>query len=324
MKNAKQYRKLYEQKAQECFCDYGYYYPPRTWEELTAWDAASFEKYLSGIKRGVEKTTAYLGLLDSVNALGFYIAFEKPDYQLLNDVLFQSSRYKLLHSATMGSGTDHSLAFWELTNAFACNDFDVIDYFLPQHLPLSKGQYYFEVAANLLKGLYYNDSATKETAVRMTEKFLKKNIAQWERYIISYLKALVESDLQRAIENLQLLCGVYRRMEHFGGKYATCFASEVHGLYRLARQIDPDFFSQLTRPSHDCFFEEFEVWQQENKYPQGRLFYNYPQDLDYMNKILSAKLPVVALVNSVQPKGKPYKDADRFALDLTTNTEAKY
>lgn len=324
MKNAKQYRKLYEQKSRECFDDYGYYYPPRTWDELRAWDAECFNKYLKEDKFGVAKTQSYLDILDSINEFGFYVALETPDFKMLNDVLFQSSRHKLLQGGMQGSGTDHSLAFFDLANSFACNDFDVIDHFLPQNLPLSKGVYWFEVASNLLKGLYYNDAAIKEESVHLADKFLKKKRTQWEAAIITYLKALIYADKDEASNSLQNLCPAYQKMEHFGGKHVKCFASEIHGLYRLARKTNPDLFEQIIPPEHPSFFEEFEVWQAENSYPKGQLFYKYPQEMDYMNKILSAELPVVALVNSVQPKGKPYKDAERFALDLTTNTEAKY
>jgi len=50
------------------------------------------------------------------------------------------------------------------------------------------------------------------------------------------------------------------------------------------------------------------------------LFYRRPAEMDYMNKILEAPLPTVALQEiGVAVGNKRYKNAEKFARDLTDN-----
>ena len=324
MKSTKQFLKLYEEAAEECFQKWGYYYPPKTWYEFYAWNAKTFDKYLKEMEDGVKKTKSYL-LLDVANEFGFYIAFQKLDYELLNNVLYQTSRQKLLNSGTTASGTDHCNVLMDTLSAFACNDFEVIDCFFPKNLAHSKGTYYTEVSVNLLKVLYYKEFELKDEALKKADKFLSKKITYWEKYVVLYVKALINQYPEEASNCLQELCVGYQKMQHSVmstyNKLAKCFASEIHGLYRFARIINQDLFNNIKQPKHLCFFEDFELWQKENNYPKGTLFYKYPQEMDYMNKMFEAGLPTVALHNPY-PKGKDlYKDVEKFAIDLTENVK---
>ncbi len=325
MKNAKQFVKLYEEIAEECFKKWGYYYPPRTWDEFYAWDKKSYEKYLKDKEDEIKKTKSYVSLLDTTSDFGFYIAFQKLDYGLLNDVLYQTSRQKLLDRGMTASGTDHCNVLLSATNSFSCNDFEVIDHFFPRSLQHSKGTYYTEVAVNLLKVLYFKETELKDEALKKADEFLVKKITLWEKYVVLYFKALVNMDEKEASNCLQELCFAYQKMEHSVGKLtnklAKCFASEIHGLYRFARIVNQDLFNHITPPKHACFSVEFELWQKENNYPKGKLFYKYPEEMDYMNKIFEAELPTVALHNPYPDKKELYKDVDKFAIDLTENVK---
>lgn len=327
MKNAEKFLKTYEEIADECFQKWGYYYPPKTWDEFYAWDNKSYEKYLTEKEEDVRKTKSYVSLLDTTKDFGFYIAFEKLDYELLNNVLYQTSRQDLLKSGMTASGTDHCNVLMNALSAFSCNDFKVIDYFFPKNLEYSKGKYYTEVSVNLLKVHYYNETERKEEALQKAEKFLSKKITAWEKYVILYFKSLINQDAKEASSCLQELCSAYQKMEHsvskLHNKLAKYFAPEIHGLYRFAKIINQDLFSDITQPKHLCFSEEFEKWQKENNYPKGEIFYSYPQKMDYMNKIFEAELPTVSLHKPYPNKNDLYKDVDKFAKDLTENVTKK-
>lgn len=323
MKNAEKFLKTYEEIADECFQKWGYYYPPKTWDEFYAWDNKSYEKYLTEKEEDVRKTKSYVSLLDTTKDFGFYIAFEKLDYELLNNVLYQTSRQDLLKRGMTASGTDHCNMLMNALSAFSCNDFKVIDYFFPKNLEYSKGKYYTEVSVNLLKVLYYNETERKEEALLKAEIFLSKKITAWEKYVILYFKSLINQDAKEASSCLQELCSAYQKMEHsvskLHNKLAKYFAPEIHGLYRFAKIISQDLFNDITQPKHLCFSEEFEKWQKENNYPKGEIFYSYPQKMDYMNKIFEAELPTVSLHKPYPNKNELYKDVDKFATDLTEN-----
>jgi hypothetical protein len=321
MKNAQKYIKLYEERAEESFRNWGYYFPPKSWEDLYAWENETYTKYLKKEHDDVARTGLYILLLNTATDFGFYLAFQKPDYGLLNNVLYQDSRQALLNSGGSASGTDHCDAFAKTADSFACNDFEVIDHFFPKNLPPSKGAYYTEVSVNLLKVLYYDTVELKKDALEKAKKFLSKKITAWEKYVILYFMALMGENAADASDCLQELCAAYQRIGTLF-PIQKCFASKIHGMYRFARIIDEDFFNRITRPRHPSFSEEFELWQKEQGYPKGELFYRRPQKLDYMNKIFEARLPIVELEEVHYPSGKKvYKNTEKFSRDLTENVK---
>jgi hypothetical protein len=323
IKNARKYIKHYEEQYEASFREWGYYYPPRNWDELYAWEDTTYKKYLSGKDDDVIRTKCYTTLLNTTDRFGFYIAFRNLDYELLNNVLYQTSRQRLIDCGSTESGTDHSIAFYDALNSFACNDFEIIDHFFPKNLPHSKGTWYTEVSTNLLKVLYYNETDLKEGALQKAEKFLSKKITSWDKYCVLYFMSLIDRNVADASKYIQELCVAYQRI---GDIFNTekSFASRVHGLYRLAKIVDGDFFKAITRPRHHAFFEGFEVWQEENNYPAGELFYRRPPKMDYMNKIFEAELPFVEL-EEVRYEGQSrtniYKNTEKFARDLTENVK---
>jgi|GEM_PF-364857 len=325
MKNVDKFLKTYVEITDECFEKWGYYYPPKTWDEFHEWDDKSYEAYLQEKEEDVKITKSYVSLLDTTEYFGFYIAFQKLDYELLNNVLYQTSRQRLLNRGMTASGTDHCNVLQDALSAFSCNDFEVIDYFFPKNLQHSKGKYYTEVSVNLLKVLYFSETQKKDEALKIADKFLLKKMTAWERYVILYFRALIDRDAENASVCLQELCFAYQKMEHsvskLHNKLAKYFAFEIHGLYRFAKIINQDLFDKIIQPKHSCFLEDFEIWQKENNYPKARIFYSYPQKMDYMNRIFVAELPTVALHKPYPNRNDLYKDVDKFASDLTENVK---
>ncbi|SHE54509.1 hypothetical protein [Pedobacter caeni] len=322
MDNAQKYIKLYLEESQKCFKKWGYYYPPRDRNEFESCNREIFEEHLNDFKTEVIKTELHIGLLDATDEFGFYEAFRNNDNEILNNVLYQVTRQRLLDSGMTASGTDHSNVLMTAASAFACNDFEIINHFFPKELPHSKGIYYTEVATNLLKVLYYKEDELHDGAIEKADKFLSKKITTWDKYVVSYFLSLINRDVTQADFCLQELCTAYQKMGYPKSNLDKCFASEIHGMYRFARIIDEAFFNKISRPKHACFFEAFELWQEEHQYPKGRMFYIYPQEMDYMNKIFEAQLPVMSLIGAKSPKGREhYKDVEQFAADLTENVK---
>lgn len=327
MKNKNEFLKIYEEMAEECFKKWGYYYPPRTWDEFISWDNNFFEKYLKEKENGVKKTESYIRLAENMSYFGFYNLYQNFDFEKLNNVLFQLSRQSLLNKGMMASGTDHCNVLFNTLKSFSCNDFKVIDHFFPKELPQSKGKFYTEVSVNLLKVLYYKQKEFENEAIEKASKFLSKKITVWEKFVILYFKALVDHNASEASICLQELCTAYQKMEHsvskLHNKLAKCFAYEIHGLYRFAMIVDKELFEEIKQPTHNCFLTEFEIWQKEWNYPKGKIFYKYPIKMDYMNKVFEAELPTVELYNPYPNKKELYKNAAKFIEDLTENTNLK-
>lgn len=324
-KNIKKFLKLYHEKREESFQKWGYYYPPKTWDEFYQWNDKTFEKHLQEYESEEIKTKLYISLLDHTKDFGFYLAFENQDFQLLNDVLFQTSRQELLNASVTASGTDHCNAFFDALSAFACNDFEVVQWLFPKDLPHSKGSYYTENAVNMLKVLYFKETHLKDEALQKAEKFLQKKITAWERFVVLFFIALIEKNVSKISDCLQELCTAYQRMGYPWEKKDRCFAQEIHGLYRFVKVIDDELFESVKMPVHDCFFQEFEHWQRKNDFPKGKLFYEYPPKMGYMNQIFKAEAPKMELFVKKYPDNRSYifKNVEKFASDLTRNIIAK-
>ncbi len=330
MKNAKKYIKLYNEKSQESFEKWGYYYPPRNWAEFLAWEKSGYEKHLKDEEKHKKhnkeragrpyiKPKLYLSILDSINSFGYLCAFEKMNYNDLNNVIFQSSRHRLLYYAMLGSGANHCVNFLRVLSSYACNSFEITEYFLPENLPQTKGTYYTEVCVNLLKVMFFNQEEFAATALEKADKFLKKKITTFEEYFVRSFIAIYQRDIGGINSSLQELCKAYQRQGYPVSKLDKCFAEEIHGLYRFIKIIDEAFFNEVAMPNHDCFFKEFEIWQKENNYPKGEIFYEYPNEMNYINKIFQAEIPTVTLKE--YRKGKYMTAVNDFALKLTENVE---
>lgn len=324
MNNQKDFIVTYEEISEESFLKWGNYYPPRNWEEFNILNKEDFKKYIFKKVNGIEKTKSFIHLAEKLNEFAFYDLYQKIDFESLNDILYQISRQRLLNKAMLESGTDHCNVFFEILKSFSCNDFSTIENFFPKNLPLSKGKFYTEVSVNLLKVLYYKQKQFEIEAIEIANKFLQKKITMWEKYVVLYFIALIEQNANDASFCLQELCSAYQKMEHsvnkLYNKLAKYFAYEVHGLYRFAMIVNKDLFNQIKQPTHQSFFNEFELWHNERNYPIGKIYYKYPNDMDYLNKIYEAEIPTVELYKPYPNKNELYKNTNKFIEDLTENT----
>ena len=140
-----------------------------------------------------------------------------------------------------------------------------------------------------------------------------------EQHLLGYLLALKEKNPAKASLELQELCTAYQRQGYPMEKMDKCFMGEIHGLYRLARQVGNVFFEAVKMPEHDGFFQEFEHWQASNHFPKAELFYRYPEPLSYMNQILEASLPemqATTYFNDYEQKMYFVNDNEKFTNDL--------
>jgi len=81
----------------------------------------------------------------------------------------------------------------------------------------------------------------------------------------------------------------------------------------LLRFFDYGLFEAIRISSHKSFLKDFEEWQIQNQFPQGRQFYVYPEDLADANRILTNELPKICIEKSGTDL---VIDFDRFAEDL--------
>ena len=320
----KVYVKEYQKMREEHFKDWGYYSDSINLQEFEESNQKIFEKYLNNSKvRSDEilRTKLYSSLLlNDIKYFAYYIAFSDGDYNQLNNALWQTGREELIRGGLLASGTIYTAGVLRgLFISFASNDFTVISSFIPKDLPLLKGTYYPENVINLLYSFYYQDEDRLSEALILAQQFLeKKKRTGMEEFSVRYFINLARKDAAGISQDLQNLCSAYQRRGYPFEKIDKCFADEVHGLYRLLRFFDHGLFEAVRMPSHKSFLKNFEKWQVENQFPQGRPFYVYPEDLDDSNKILTKELPKICIEKS---GNNLVIDVERFAVDLAKGLE---
>ncbi len=186
-----------------------------------------------------------------------------------------------------------------LLTCFACNDYEVVESFVPDTLPMLKGTGYTDNVINLLSALYYRNDAKRQEAVATAKKFLtKKKLTGIEKYYVRFFISLANKDAERISECLQRIYEAYQRRGYPVKKIEKCFVPKVHGFYHLVRFFDEALFERIKLPEHKCFIKGFEEWQKKNDFPKGRQFYHYPEVMDEANLILQKPLPVIRLYKS--------------------------
>ncbi|MGL4694911.1 MAG: hypothetical protein ACRCV8_02875 [Enterococcus larvae] len=287
-------------------------------EDFEAENEEIYKKYLSQEFPDTNRQVKiYLGILGRKMRFSYMHAMQQRDWALLNNVIYQNTRFNLIYGATLASGTDHSNALWDLLAAFTCNNFDELSIFFPKNFPSGKGKFYTEICRNFMEiMIYHQDERFIETKV-LADKFLAKKKTTWEKESILYLLALLERDATACSEHLEALCKAYQRLSEVSAPFKS-FPLQVHGWYRFAYYVDPSFFIQIKQPKHWSFFSDFERWHKESSYPKGQLFYQYPEKMDLMNRILQAELPTIQLYENGNGRHTDFvKDTDRFLSELT-------
>lgn len=261
----------------------------------------------------------YLTLIQNPYLLGLAIAFQRQDYELLNNAIYHDSKHSLLKLP--GGGYDHSGDFWSVIDAMACNNIEALEACLPVELGLGKNGYpAFVVANNLLMALWYNNEAWMKTSYPAGVKMLKQKKSLWEKAIVSFLIALADRNMHQASEALSNLCKSSRRIQR--PKLYKCLAIEAHGLYQIARHLlSEDDFNQIEMPDNHNFCKGLVNWQKEHNYPEkGELIVDYPGELQFMNRILKLPLPK----NILKGTGKRQMiDTDRMEVELMELYDAK-
>lgn len=256
-----------------------------------------------------KKIKFYLYFIDNPYTLGLYESFKTKNLKLLNDVLYQSVRQRILDITE--DGYDHSGEFWEVLDAMACNDVEALEACFPKELGLCNNGYpAFVIASNMLIKLWYNTFEEDDDKVlEKARKMLTQKKSLWERAIVGFLLAIYNKDMEDASRQLNEVCKASRRIDKPSlHKY---FCAEAHGLYNIARIVlEKDIFEKLKFPEDEGFIDEFAIWQRDNNYPKGELFIIYPKELDFMNKILRCNIPKCRLYNPYKNKNVMYRDCE--------------
>ncbi len=302
---------------------WGAYSHPQNLPEFEELNQKIFKEYIeekNNCSNSVLITKLYIDLiLEKIKYFAYYTAFSEDDFGKLNDALWQNGKTSLLCGGIRHSGTLYTGNIVNgLLTCFACNDYDVVESFVPDTLPMLKGTFYTNNMINLFSSLYYKDDEKFQDAISIAEKFLsKKKLTGMAEYYVRFFIFLAKKDAESISKCLQKICEAYQRQGYPIKKIDKCFAPEVHGFYRLIKYFDESLFERVKLPDHKCFIKEFEEWQKKNNFPKGKQFYRYPEKLHNANLILQNPIPVIHLC---YVNGTLVIDVEKFVEELSVFT----
>ncbi|HGL6714532.1 hypothetical protein NTJ56_20450 [Burkholderia contaminans] len=216
--------------------------------------------------------------IDYLLSIGIYRAFHETDMSLLKDALHTWNRLKFgnrLHTPT-GS---HGYHFRELMYAMADCDIGLVKQYIPRELGLAERDCFpfFRVGSNLVAVMVYDNP--RQTAVEKTlalaETYVgRKGSPKGSVFVVRYLMALLNGQVDEASHYLQCIANEYRKMTWLVEfhEFLKYFGAFVHGLYNLAHYVLPEaHFALLKTPEHSVFWGDFDRLTKERNFGTGTL-----------------------------------------------------
>jgi len=304
---AKAYQKQYEAEVPE---NAG---PPRDEQAYLNRCLRIYEKFVKDSPLQ-EQIRLWLVLLSDPAYLGFRRGFSAANPELLHNALYQSAIIK--HACLIwASGGDHLSNVWIALDALAAGLNDRIPLLLPEKLGMSvNGHPATASVTNLLMALWYQRTDYETHARQNVEKVLKTRQPDIYHAAVRYLLALLDEDATEAGAQLELYCGAVPRVKEFGvTKLCKMFWPKAHGLYNLAFAVwEKDKAPAIPMPKPDCFCNALAEWQIAHAFHPGKLFFEYPEPIDLVNRILACTPPEYTLCRNEQDKTKYHIDAAHF------------
>ncbi|MDA8478956.1 hypothetical protein NNO04_09615 [Citrobacter sp. Awk 4] len=256
--------------------------------------------------------------------LGYKTAILSNNMEILHSALLQSAMIK---HVTLGvdSGCDHSINIGIVLDILAAGLFTRVPLILPEKLGMSGNGHPVTIAiTNLVMALWYKRTDFDVDARKKAKAVLTTKQATIDLLTIRYLLALLDGNVEEAGNQLDLYCkNVPRVREHGVSKLNKMFWPHAHGLYNLAFVVwGKEKASAMPKPESDCFFNDLSEWQIKYNYPQGQLFFEYPQPIEIINTVIFGTPPECTLHQPYLDTDKQYKEkrylhAEHFEQQLT-------
>lgn len=264
--------------------------------------------------------TAINWLHDGDALMKYYNAFKTHDMEMLNGILYETAH--LLQMCNISSiGTDHSYYGLRITpNLLAANMMDRVKLLLPEDNGVSTSSYIGVAIANLLMGIIYDSPKLKEDSLKLCEKQLDKKIAKYYRLYIECMIAVLKCDYDEFNNKINLFCKAYTGAREYDmNGFNRRFCIEAHGMYNLAKYAyNGAMKEKIALPAADNFCQDLAVWQEEHDCRHGKIYYNYPEELDFYNRLMKCQPVTMHLIKNGRSR---CIDTGRYLKELIENNE---
>lgn len=233
--------------------------------------------------------------LYDILSIGIYNAHKTGQMKILKDALFTKNRLEYGDNLQVSGDTNHSGAFLNVVEAFADCDIELVKKYFPIELGLadkkdSHSHNFSRCASNLIISMLYDNEIWLKESSDLAEKILsQKSANKYDKLVIDYLLALTKKEILIASNTLQEIANVYKKttwLFNFKNPFLKFFGVYIHGLYNLAYYILPENkFHELKIPEHTVFWKEFDIYNKQNKFTNGKLVLKLNSKLNGLNRL---------------------------------------
>ncbi|QQS87308.1 hypothetical protein [Fusobacterium canifelinum] len=251
---------------------------------------------------------------DSFLNTGIYNAFKNNNMQLLHDTIYQAAGFKHLYNIL--PGVNHAYYSYSIMPELLCAcRTDRIELILPIQNGLCCGKFPGAIIVDLFMALWYQDEKLAESAREIVHTSKKTKWRHLDHAYISYLCALLDKDVEKASEQLSLMCHGVRKAK---GVEFSPFKKEffilAHAMFNLSQFIyDGKLAGKVAMPNEDNFSKEFAQWQQNNGFKAGKNIYDFPEPINLYNLLLDIIPPKIHLIEKHK---RMFIDSERFKQEL--------
>ncbi len=276
-----------------------------------AFSRADFSKHSN--EKAVE--VAILWMHGGDDLMKYYNALKARDTKMLNDVLFETAHIKQIENI-LNPGVDHGYYGFRITpNLMAANMMDRLELVLPEENGVSTWSYIGAAAANLLMGIMYDNRELKEDALRLANRQLEKKVPNCYRLFVECMMAIMQCDYAGFNEKINLFCKAYMSLKDSDmNGFNRRFCIEAHGMYNLARYAYAGAMrDKIELPTADNFCQDLALWQSGHDCKAGEVYYHYPMELDFYNRIMKCRPVQMHLIKNGRSR---CIDTERYLKEL--------
>ena len=241
---------------------------------------------------------------------------QNKDWNGLNNLIYQLLRIKLIPN-NLSNGYDHSFYFHEILLAYLCGERTVFEKINTKKNGLGNNGYRpYVLCNNILIAKHYKDDSKLLTSLEKAEAYAKTKAAKWHIALCNFFVGLGKKDFERINKSLADFCKLSKRLHH-DYPLEKELAVMALGLYMVAVEwLGEEEIKLIKMPEERRFCKEYVLWRMENRNPERKLFFRYPEEYGILNVMLETDLPDMILYEKTEyGHTKRYEDhRTRFLL----------
>ncbi len=225
---------------------------------------------------------------------------KNKDWNGLNNLVWQMLKVRLIPN-NCSNGYDHSFYFYEILLAYFCGEKTVFEKINTKKNGLGNNGYRpYVLCNNVLIAKHYGDDSKLLTSLEKTEAYAKTKATKWHIALCNFFVGLGKKNFELINKSLADFCKLSKRLYH-DYPLEKELAIMALGLYMVAVEwLSEEEMKLIKMPEDKRFCKEYVLWRMENRNPERKLFFRYPEEYGILNVMLETDIPDMILYEKTE------------------------